>query len=345
MYFILGQGLAGTCLGLRFLKQGIPFKIFDDSHKSSSSIVAAGLWNPIVFKRITTSWLAQEVIDELEFFYSTVESTLGVKFFFPGFNIRLHSSQHERNEWLEKRTTPRLKNFLSLPAKEEMPNIENPYGFGKINHTGHIDLFEFLNSSKSYFLKSKVYEEIAIHLPDSIQDLSNFSHKGVNPKKIIDCRGVQSAHSQWWSFLPFKLSKGEMLVVRCLELDLRHTLNAGVFVMPLGDHLFKIGSTYSWENLNAIPTEAGKQELVEKFKKVTSSPFEIVDHSAGIRPTVSDRRPLIGTHPDINKLLIFNGLGTKGVLLAPYFSKVVVDYLLNDLPILPEANIARFFRK
>jgi glycine oxidase len=42
---------------------------------------------------------------------------------------------------------------------------------------------------------------------------------------------------------------------------------------------------------------------------------------AGVRPTVKDRKPLIGLHPKNPKIGIFNGLGARGVLMGPYLSK------------------------
>ena len=60
--------------------------------------MAAGLWNPIVFKRITKSWKADGLIDELERFYPKIEKTLGAKFYHNDENIRMHSSYHEKND-------------------------------------------------------------------------------------------------------------------------------------------------------------------------------------------------------------------------------------------------------
>ena len=69
MYVIIGQGLAGTTLALRFLERNVPFRIIDNGHESSSSMVAAGLWNPIVFRRVNKTWMADESLEELEDFY------------------------------------------------------------------------------------------------------------------------------------------------------------------------------------------------------------------------------------------------------------------------------------
>ena len=89
-------------------------------------------------------------------------------------------------------------------------------------------------------------------------------------------------------------------------------------------------------------TEKGKTELVDKLKKVLKIPFEIVNHQAGIRPTVNDRRPLIGLHPKHPTLAIFNGLGTKGVMLAPYFAQQFYSFLEENNVLEQEVDIKRF---
>jgi len=68
----------------------------------------------------------------------------------------------------------------------------------------------------------------------------------------------------------------------------------------------------------------------------------VVMHKAGIRPTVKDRRPFLGAHPDHNNLYVFNGLGTKGVSLAPYFAKHLVDHMVDGVELMKEVSIGRF---
>lgn len=71
-------------------------------------------------------------------------------------------------------------------------------------------------------------------------------------------------------------------------------------------------------------------------------PFEVVYQSAGIRPTVKDRRPLVGQHSQYKNLYILNGLGTRGVIVAPAISKQLYDLIEQNEPLESEINIARF---
>jgi len=78
---------------------------------------------------------------------------------------------------------------------------------------------------------------------------------------------------------------------------------------------------------------------------LVSCDFEILNHFAGIRPTVKDRRPLVGTHPNYKNMHILNGLGTRGVMLAPSMAMNLYDYIENNVALEHYVNIDRFKSK
>ena len=113
--------------------------------------------------------------------------------------------------------------------------------------------------------------------------------------------------------------------------------------MPLPQkNLYYIGATHEWKFDDALPSEKGKNQLLESLSAVLNLPFKIVEHKAAIRPTVKDRRPFIGFHPKNSIVGIFNGMGTKGISLAPYFAKHFTENLLQQKPLLKEVDINRF---
>ncbi len=342
MIAILGQGIAGTTLAFRLYEREIPFKIFDDGYRSSSSMVAAGLWNPIVFRRINKSWMADEFIEELESFYPRLEKRLNGHFYKESPVHRIHGSKQERDKWFEKNSLSGFQPYLHKPSSEFALAIcpQPEFGQGEVRHAGYLDLPNFLTSSRRYFLEMGFLIETDIGLAPSKKELKETAGQSI--EKIIDCRGSKSAESPWWSYLPFGLTKGEVLTIRSSELKLDRTFNAGFFLLPLGDGLFKLGATFSWKDKTLQPTEAGKLELISKFEEYFSVDYEIVDHKAGVRPTVQDRRPLIGRHPAIPDLYIFNGLGTKGVMLAPYLSTAFVESIFDEKPVPAVMDIKRF---
>jgi len=132
------------------------------------------------------------------------------------------------------------------------------------------------------------------------------------------------------------------LTIKCEDLSLEETFNAGFFVLPLGNGFYRVGATFNWDDKTTTPTEEGRLQLCEKFERYFDVDYEIVEHRAGIRPTVQDRRPIMGAHPQEKDLFLFNGLGTKGVMLAPYLSNHFLNYLLNRKSLMAEADIRRF---
>jgi glycine oxidase len=201
----------------------------------------------------------------------------------------------------------------------------------------------FLEASREYFKKHNLLvEEIFDHQQLVITD-KNIVYKKTSADKLIFCEGYKALENPYFSGLPFKLTKGEVLTIKAPFLkQTEKVINKGVFILPVGDDVYKVGATYEWADLTELPTEKGKAELVDKLKKVLRIPFEIVNHQAGIRPTVNDRRPLIGLHPKHSALAVFNGLGTKGVMLAPYFAQQLYSFLEENKALEEEVDIKRF---
>ena len=56
---IVGDGLAGTLVAWELMDQGIEFNLWGDGSPAASD-VAAGMFNPVSFRRILPVWHAQE---------------------------------------------------------------------------------------------------------------------------------------------------------------------------------------------------------------------------------------------------------------------------------------------
>jgi glycine oxidase len=344
-YLIAGQGLAGTVLAHHLLQQGISFRIVDDPKLSSSSRVAAGLFNPVVFKRLVKSWMAEEQLDYARNFYSKMEDLLGAKFFYLKELVKLFAEEQEKSLW-EKKRNEDVGHFLS-PVHEDnklQSYVKAPEGYAFVNGAGNLDIPLFLELSRNYFKKQNlILEEKLDHSLVQLQH-EKVIYKRLNAERIIFCEGHLASQNPWFNWMPFNLAKGEVLTVRIPGYDLEQVVNKGVFILPLGNGLFRVGSTYAWDKLDEIPTAAAREDLVQRLKKVLELDFEIVDHKAGIRPTVINRRPLIGIHPLHSELCMFNGMGSKGVMIAPLFSGHFIQHLENAIPLNKEVDIRRFWK-
>ena len=110
----------------------------------------------------------------------------------------------------------------------------------------------------------------------------------------------------------------------------------------MGDDYYLVGSTYEWTDKTNNPTAEAKFQLLEKLKRLVTCDFEVVNQRAGIRPTVSDRRPIVGRHPNHKQMYVLNGLGTRGVLIAPAMAEALYEFIETDTSLPEEIDVNRF---
>jgi glycine/D-amino acid oxidase-like deaminating enzyme len=171
------------------------------------------------------------------------------------------------------------------------------------------------------------------------------NYKGITAQKIIFCGGIAAINNPWFSLLPFAPNKGEALLIECTGLPQEHIFKKGLMLAPLAEpHLFWVGSNYLWEYDHDQPTEAFLTHAANVLKGWLKVPFHILDHKASIRPATLERRPFVGLHPTCPSIGILNGMGTKGTSLAPFFAHQLVEHLVRDQPIHPDASVNRFSR-
>lgn len=344
-YLIVGQGIAGSVLAYSLIQQGKRVLLLDENNAYSSSKVAAGLYNPIVFKRIVKSWMVDDVLPVANELYANMEDAFGKKFHFKREIVKLFISEEERSFWNSKAAQADLTHFLSneLAMSFHTDFIHNPYGCSFVKQSGYADVNVLLDSMKNYLIQLESYQFTKFDFDALTLLPSGVEYKGIKATKILFCEGYKVTSNPYFNWLPMVLTKGEILQVRIPNFECEKVVNKGVFILPLGGDLYKVGATYEWKDLSESPTERGKSELVEKLKQVIKVPFEVVAHEAGVRPTVKDRRPVIGIHPDYPQLGIFNGMGTKAILLAPYFALQFCTYLEGASILNPEVDIKRFY--
>jgi len=344
-YIIIGCGLAGIAFAETALNNGKTILVFDN-HSQNSSTIAGGLYNPVILKRFSKLNYAQEQLLMLQDFYDSIESRLNVKLNFKLPVLRKFFSIEEQNNWFAASDKPGLSPFLSTKLRnKKYSGIDSPFGYGEVLQTGYVETSQLL---KSYQQNLKHNGQLAEEVFDYslLESHSNFiQYKNIQAKHIVFAEGFGLHANPFFNYLPLDGTKGELFVIKAPELDLDVIVNTNVFILPLGNDLFKVGATYNWEDKTNQPTEAGKAELIEKIAEILNCDFEIVEHLAGVRPTVKDRRPLLGTHPDHLNLHIFNGLGTRGVMLGPFMAKVLFDHIEFGSSIDRENNIKRFDKK
>ena len=344
-YLIVGGGIAGLCFADFCLKHNKSFVLMDDQIRTSSK-VAGGMFNPVVLKRFTSIWNSDEQLALAMPFYKNIEANLNTKFLYEIPIYRKFASIEEQNNWFHSCDQPSLSHFLNDKiSKESINHIHSDYGFGEVYQTGFLDVNHFIVSYQD-FLKQEnllITESFDYDGIDFQNDSVNY--KGNSYKNIIFAEGFSMLNNPFFNHLPLDGTKGELLIVRIPDLKLDKIVKSGIFIIPFGDDLYKVGATYNWQDKTDIQTVEAKNELLEGLRDLIDCDFEVVQHLAGIRPTVKDRRPLIGTHYQHKQIHLLNGLGTRGVLLGPYLSDLLFSKIEFGIPLDQNVDINRYYKK
>lgn len=344
-YIIVGAGLAGLSMAHFCRRYNRSFVIFDHAERTSSR-VAGGMFNPVILKRFTGFWESQAQLDLAEVFYPEVEELLHSSFYHRLPIFRKFASIEEQNNWFvacdNLATAPFLNHEL---RKEKFNNVRSPYYFGEVFNTGYLDVQKFMVLYQEYLYAQGImlrerfdYDGLIIHNDGVV-------YKNISAGQIVFAEGFSMLDNPYFNYLPLDGTKGELLYVKIPGLKLDVIMKSGVFLIPVGDDIYKLGATYDRNDKSDTPTETSRQELLEGLEALISCEYKVLDHVAGIRPTVNDRRPLVGKHYELDHVYLLNGLGTRGVLLGPYLADKLIRNIENDLSLDHNINVNRYYKK
>ena len=339
-YIIVGQGLAGSCLALQLLKRKKRILIVDQYNKQAATQVAAGLFNPVTGRKMSKTWKADELFPYLHQFYREAEQVTRQQFFFPMPLYRPFVSVEEQNEWMGKSVNEGLYPYIEAVhiAPAEPDFVKNSYGGLSLKQCGYLDTIKFSSAVRAYLSQHAELLEERFDEDKLIVHSEGIEYKGYHAFKIIFCRGIEELSGKLFSWVPIRPLKGETLTIKT-DCSITTIYNRGVYAVP---GIWRVGATYQVNDITPAISEAARKELIEKLNDLIAFPYEVITQSWGIRPTTPDRKPILGAHPEYPSVVIFNGLGTKGVSLAPYFSKVLASSLENAAPINKEVDIERY---
>ncbi len=344
-YIVVGLGLAGISFCEQLEENSKTFCVISNDSQTSS-VVAGGMYNPVILKRFTLAWNAKEQLEKALPFYSNLEKKLQIKLDTKVPVLRRFASIEEQNIWFEASDKPQLNCFLSTTIKNNTNiAIDADFGYGEVLETGRIDTKILLKKYSEYLLSNKKLQIETFYFEDLKFEENSVSYKGLKAKHVVFATGYGLKENPYFSYLPLNGTKGELLTIKAPNLKEINVIKSSVFIIPLGSDLYRIGATYKWKDKTNEPTRASKDELLEKLNTFLNCDFEVVAHVAGIRPTVADRRPLVGIHPEHKRLHVLNGFGSRGVMIAPTASKELFNAIDKGEAINPEMDITRFTKK
>lgn len=339
---IVGGGLAGTTLAQQLLAKKQQITLLDSGENHSTGI-AAGIINPMVFRRMNKSWRVDDFLQDALKYYSNLERDLKIKLVRPLNMRRLFSSIQEKEFWEKRQFEKEYEQYLKIQTEGDLNYslAKNEFGSGRVKQAFWIDAKTYYSSQIQYFKDREVLLKETFSLPDF--DPERGEYKGVLYNKVVFCCGSNNSEIPYFKSIPIEKTKGQTITVHCPKLSEKESLNRKSYVLPLGENKFRIGATYEWENDTLNSTEEAKELLLKNFSIISDFPLKVIDQTAGIRPTVLDRRPVLGQHKTHKKLFIFNGLGAKGYLMAPTLAKEMTNFLIGKGFISKEISVNRFY--
>ena len=345
-FIIVGQGLAGTTLAWHLHWRNSRVLLIDRDDDITSSKIAAGLITPITGQRLVKTWRFDELWETAQLFYRRAERLTGTRFFTPNSQVRLFANEKERTRFAE-----RSFHADEIDQPDTLVNrdwFDDSLGGFQMRHFAQLNVPSYLAASRRYFENLGAWINADLSPNDDIQIQAagvELARQKVRARRLIFCQGFAARENPWFSQIQFDATRGEILTVRIPGLCETRIVNRGVWLAPLGDGLFRVGSTYDWDDLTSGPTEAGRAAIVERLASFLRLPFEVIDHQAAVRPIVIGRHPIVGLHPAHPQIGIFNGLGSKGSLQAPRLAELFASHLLDEdsSALDDEINVAKRF--
>lgn len=339
---IVGQGISGTVLSSALMEQHQKVLVIDDGNIKAASKIASGVINPVTGRRIVKTWQIDEVMPTAVRIYKALENKLNIKIIQQCNIINFHASEQMQKAF-EDRIAEDPTYLSTSPLQDTIAAaFEASFGYTVIDPCWLIHLENLLHHWRQYLIEKNTFLQDVFDFKKLDITAEKIIYENYTANKIIFCEGAKGQDNPYFKQLPFAPNKGEALLVKINDLDNQFIYKKAVSIVPWKDSIFWVGSNYEWDNYNDDPSPSFKEKTMAALNEWLQLPYEVVDHIAAVRPANTQRRPFVGTHPTFKNMGIFNGMGTKGCSLAPYFAQQMTEHILHHTPIDNEATIDRF---
>ncbi|MCY4161789.1 MAG: FAD-dependent oxidoreductase [Flavobacteriaceae bacterium] len=340
---IVGFGLAGLCYALQLQKRNKTFLIINHPSIKGASLISSGLCNPFNFKRYTLAWRATDFFSYAKEFFLSHEQQIGMSILRQMPIYKQLDSIGEWNLWQSKCDQPFFHSFFEDQIlKNECSYQSRGSEYGVVRCTFQIDLelvFDhFLQSLEEKTYVKEIFDSDELHT-----DEIKVTYKQWTSQHIVFCQGYGLKSNPLTHRFPLVGNKGEILMITSDAIPNNQILKSKVYVIPLvSKNHFWVGATFDRESKSMQPTSTSRQKLMDDLNQSMDVDFHIVSHQAQIRPTMIDRRPLLGKIPNQSRAFVFNGLGTRGIMMAPLLSQWLYQHIEGNVALPQEIATNRF---
>ena len=316
---VVGQGLAGTLASHAALERGWDVHVIDAGLPSASS-VAAGMYNPMSFRRIVEVWEAEAHLRIMKATYKSLEERLGVPLLHDLPILKSLPNDAYASLWQER------SQDLNWTQCEDGRWPQ----FGTVDGGGWLNMPELLHHWRQSLVDAGRFEQRALSNADRDQ------HASGAWDAVVDCRGMALKADTLLKPLDIRANRGELLTIAisdCTNSPPRDAiLNFGKWTIPIEENRWRLGASYEWHRNDLDETPETRDVLIERRNEaIGSTPgLSVASHQVGLRPVARDRRPLVGAYAGKQRWYVFNGLGTRGVLIAPRWADILVNIIAGQ---------------
>lgn len=338
-FLIVGFGLAGALLAWELIQRGCRVLVVDDGELSASQ-VAAGLVNPVTGQRFVKSADVETLLPAAKAYYADLARVFRQPFYLEKPMLRVLRGDVEAVLCAKRLAQPAYRDYLGCL----MSAVESGTDFGALSQrqTGHLLTRPLLNCLQESLRSVSAYRQARFDYGE-LRLAPVLQWREWRPRKVVFCEGYRVTRNPWFSWLPMRPAKGEILTLEHVLTIPGRIVNDGHWLLPIADNIVRVGATYDRERIDRECTDAARSELLAAAERLcpglrNAAPLE---QAAGVRPYAADRQPLLGRHPRESRIYLFNGFGAKGSLSIPWHCQRFADFLLDQGGVPPSSSLER----
>jgi glycine/D-amino acid oxidase-like deaminating enzyme len=341
---IVGQGICGTLLSYELVKAGCKVLVIDDAQPYASGRVASGLVNPVTGMRVAKSWMVDELYPVAVQTYADLEQALGTQIVQALNILEFHPDIKHRDTFNDR--IPQYPDHLAADVDDVAwaDTFNFHYGVGRVTSSFWVNMRALQSAWRTRLEEMGSLREAHFNLSALQVEANGVRYENVSAPRVVFCNGASCFSNPWFERLPFALNKGEALIASIPGLSPAYIYKNGIKITPWEDGLFWVGASFDWKYEDDQPSASFRSRTEAQLHNWLKLPYTIHRHMASIRPATVDHKPFVGFHPLHPALGIFNGMGAKGCLQAPFFAASLAANISKGTPVLPDVDIARFTR-
>jgi glycine oxidase len=322
-FVIVGQGIAGTLLADRLLEAGKRVAIVDQGLHASATAIAAGLMEPLSGRKLAKAWEAESVFPYAIAHYEALEKRLGLSLI-QHVPVSRYFSDEQAILWEKKQ-----KYFEAFSWTPVMPSSAAPYG-GVCMDGAVVKTTRLLAAMRSRFRRLGLLYEKTVASPEDLLLAEN--SYGVWGTHVVCTAGVGIATMAAWQHLRLQYSAGEVL---CLRHRMTPALmsvlhDKKLWHVPYSSGQIRVGATYRPYESDLAVKISGAHLIQAYAETVLGVSLEAGNQRiyAGGRCLGIDGKFIVAEHPTVSGLWALTGLGSKGVMFAPYLTAGLAERLM-----------------